>query len=234
MGLPKLDSPIFEIQIPSTKQTVTYTPFTVKEEKILLIAQESKDPGQMILAIKQILNNCLHDVDVDKLAIFDLEYLLINLRAQSVNNVMSFTIEDPDTKEEIELEIDINDIDVQFDENHTNKIQLNDHTVLLMKYPSTEQLKEIMELAENSNTEKMFDLMVSCFDVLGLGEDTYKFSEYTKAEIMEFAESMSSKSIQEVRKFFDTMPALHYEKKYKNSKGEEKTFVVKGTETFFI
>ena len=234
MALPKLNKPIFEIEIPSMKKKVTYNPFTVKEEKILLIAQESKDVDQMILAIKQILNNCLHDVDVDQLAIFDLEYLLINLRAQSVDNTFVFTVEDPDTNEKIQLDIDINDIEVKFQEGHTNRIQLDADTVLLMKYPSVKQLNQIMGLATNGDTQKMFEVMTSCFDVLAMGEDVYKFEDYTEKEIAEFAESMSGSSIQQVRKFFETMPSMYYEKRYKNSKGDEKIFVVKGTETFFI
>ena len=234
MALPKLQQPIFEIKIPSTGKKVNYTPFTVKEEKILLIAQESKDTDQIILAIKQILNNCLHDVVVEDLAVFDLEYLLLNLRAQSVNNTLSFSIKDPETEEEIPLEIDIKEIDVVFNPEHTGTIHIDDNTVLKMRYPTANQLKDIIALAEGNDTDKMFDMMTSCFDALGTSEDTYKFDEYSKEEILEFTDGMSSGTVQEIRKFFETMPSMHYEKKYKNSKGEEKTFMVKGTETFFI
>lgn len=234
MGLPKLNKPVFEIEIPSQKRKVTYNPFTVKEEKILLIAQESKDSDQMILAIKQILNNCLHDVDVEKLALFDLEYLLINLRAQSVNNTFNFTIKDPDTDESIELEVDINDIKVNFDPDHTNKIKLDDEAFLILKYPSVQHLNQIMHLTASGNTQSMFDMMTSCFDLVAVGEDVYKFEDYTPAEITEFTESMTSKTIQDIKTFFETMPSMYYEKKYKTKDGVEKTFVVKGTETFFI
>lgn len=235
MGLPKLNQPLFQIEIPSTKKKISYRPFTVKEEKILLLAQESKDIDQIILAIKQILNNCIQDqINVDELAIFDLEFLLINIRAQSVSNIFTFKIKDPDTEEEIELEVDIADIKVQFPENHTNKIQLDEETVLIMKYPCASQLKQIITASQDGKSEQIFELMSSCFDVLGIGEDIYKFSEYSNKEIEDFAESMSGKNIQDIKAFFDTMPSMYYEKKYKNSKGEEKTFVVKGTETFFI
>jgi hypothetical protein len=234
MALPKLNKPLFEIKIPSTGKTVKYTPFTVKEEKILLIAQEAQDPDQMILAINQILNNCLFDVKIEELAIFDLEYLLINLRAQSVNNMLNFSIKDPDTGQEIELEIDINEIEVKFDPNHKDKIELDDETYLTMQYPSTKQLKQIIELSQKNDTEKMFDMMTSCFNLLVIGEDVYKFSDYTKKEITDFTESMSSKTIQQVKKFFETMPSMYYEKEYKNSNGDMKKFMVKGTETFFI
>jgi hypothetical protein len=236
MSLPKLNQPLFQLEIPSTKQKISYRPFTVKEEKILLIAQESKDTDQIILAIKQILNNCIQDqINVDNLAIFDLEYILINIRAKSVNNMFTFKIKDPDTEEQIELEVDIADIEVQVPEDHTKKIQLDENTVLVMKYPSTGQLKQIMNISTNNeNPEEIFNLMASCFDTLGIGEEIYKFVDYSKKEIEEFAESMSGKNIQDVKKFFETMPSMHYEKKYKNSKGDVKTFVVRGTETFFI
>jgi hypothetical protein len=234
MALPKLNQPLFEITIPSQKRKVKYKPFTVKEEKILLIAQESKDIDQIILAIKQIINNCVMEIDVDKLAIFDLEYLLINIRSQSVGNIFSFKIKDPDTEETVDLEIDIADINVKFDEKHTNRIQLADDTILIMKYPTAGQLKEIVNLSQNGSTEGMFNLMTSCFDILAVDEEIYKFSEYSNKEILEFTDSMSAKNIQDVKVFFETMPTMYYEKKYRNSKGEEKTFVVKGTETFFI
>ena len=126
MGLPKIDQPLFELVIPSTGKKVQYRPFTVKEEKILLIAQESKSTDQIILAIKQIINNCLVDVDVDTLATFDLEYIIINIRGKSVNNEMTFNITDPDTQEDIELAMDVNDIEVVFDEKHDKKIDLNE------------------------------------------------------------------------------------------------------------
>jgi hypothetical protein len=234
MALPKLNKPLFEIKIPSTGKTVMYTPFTVKEEKILLIAQESQESDQMILAIKQILTNCMVDVNIDNLAIFDLEYLLINLRAQSVNNMLSFKIKDPDTEEEIELEIDINEIEVKFNDAHVDKIVIDDDNYLTMKYPSTKQLKQIIELSQKKSTEKMFEMMTSCFDIVVSGEDVHKFEDYSKKEVNDFVETMSSKTIQEVKKFFETMPAMYYEKEYRNSNGDIKTFVVKGTETFFI
>lgn len=235
MGLPKLNQPLFEIEIPSTAKKVKYRPFTVKEEKIMLIAQETKDLDQITLAIKQVLTNCIVDkINIDDLAVFDLEYLLINVRAQSVNNEFNFKIKDPSTDEDIELSIDIKDIKVKFDENHTNKVKLDENSVLIMKYPKAGQLKKIISVSQNNSAEELFDVMTSCFDMLAVGEEIYKFSEYTQDEINEFTEDLSSSNIQEVKKFFDTMPSMYYEKKYKNSKGEEKTFVVRGTETFFI
>jgi hypothetical protein len=235
MALPKLNKPIFEIEIPSMKKKVTYNPFTVKEEKILLIAQESKEPDQMVLAIKQILNNCIHDIDIDKLATFDLEFLLINLRAKSVNNIFEVNIKDPDTEETVKLEVDIDDIKVYFDPEHKNKIELEPDVYLIMRYPSLKQLDNIIKLAtSNTTSSELFELMISCFDILAHGEDIYKFDEYTPQEKIEFTDDLSSSAINEIKNFFKTIPALQYETSYKNSNGDTKKFILKGTETFFI
>jgi hypothetical protein len=234
MALPKLSTPLFEVKLPSTGKKIHYRPFTVKEEKVLLIARESEDIDQAILAMKQIINNCVPDLDVEKLPTFDLEFLLLNIRARSVNNVISFKIKDPETSEEVDLDVDINDINVYFDKAHSKKIQLEDGMVLLMKYPNINMLKEIVEAAGGKSSEKMFKLMASCFDTLSTQEEVYKMSEYSEQEIEEFVDSMSSKNLSDIKQFFDTMPVLKYEKKYRTSDGKEKTFVMQGTETFFI
>ena len=107
MALPKLDLPLFETKLPSTDETVTYRAFTVKEEKLLLIAQESNDPSQMVLSMKQIINNCCSDIVVEDLAMFDLEYLLLQIRARSIDNNITFTIKDQDTDKTVDLQLDI-------------------------------------------------------------------------------------------------------------------------------
>jgi hypothetical protein len=234
MALPKLNTPLFELAVPSSGKKVKYKPFTVKEEKILLIAQESKSVDQIILAIKQIINNCVFDLNVEDVTTFDLEYIMLHLRSKSVSNIINFTITDPDTKEEIELEIDVNEISVYFDPDHNNKIQLDDSTVLIMKYPRVDQLKQISEASQEKNTEKTFNLMIECFDYIVSGEEIYKLNEFSKKEIDEFVDSMSSKNLQDVKKFFDMMPSLSYEKQYTTKDGKQKTFKIKGTETFFI
>jgi hypothetical protein len=117
--LPKIDLPLFELVLPSTGKKIKYRPFTVKEEKILLVAQESDDVEQTILGIKQIINNCLVDINVEKLAMFDLEYILLMLRSKSVDNNIRFGVTDPDTNESIELEIDLNEVKITKDKEHT-------------------------------------------------------------------------------------------------------------------
>lgn len=233
MALPKIDLPLFELVIPSTEKKARYRPFTVKEEKILLIAQESKDPKQVILAIKQILNNCLQDVDVDTLAAFDLQYLLLNIRAKSVNNEVTFNIKDPETNETIELTIDVNEIAMKKFPDHAKMIKINDSIQLQMRYPKIDYL-ETVSAEEEKNSDQLVKIMTECIDSVIEGEEVYKLSDFSPKEINEFLESLTSDVVMKIKKFFDTMPVLRYEKKYKNNLGNEKTFVAEGLETFFI
>lgn len=233
MGLPKIDMPLFELEVPSTKQKVKYRPFTVKEEKILLIAQESKDMDQMIVAIKQIINNCVVKIDVDELAMFDLEYILINVRAKSVDNELTFYINDPDTKEKTELVIDINDIKMVIPETHSNTISLSSDTSIVMRYPT---INELNTLISNRNEQQiLFEIMLNCIDKLIVEEDqVYNFKDYSREEIEAFIDDLTSTTINKIKTFFETMPRLRHECPYKDSNGKQKTFVVEGMETFFI
>lgn len=233
MALPKIQLPLFEITIPSTGKKTKFRPFTVKEEKILLIAQESKDTNQVILAIKQIINNCVEDVDVDNLATFDLEYLLLQVRAKSVNDILNFGITDPDTQESVELAINVDDIKIHTKEGHNKKIKLNDEYVMLMRYPTIDKVRGLGDATEN-RTQKLFEVMISCIDTLATEEDVYKMDDFTAEEVNDFVESLSNAAIQEIQKFFETMPTLRYEAEYTNKNGDKKTFVLEGTETFFM
>jgi len=234
MGLPKIQQPLFELTVPSTEKKVKYRPFTVKEEKILLIAQESKDIDQVILAIKQIIGNCVEDVDVDTLAMFDLEYMLINIRAKSVSNEIEFAIKDPDTDERIEMALNIEDIQIKRDPKHNKLVKINDDITLEMAYPRIDQLKSIAEVNEKDREVVLFDMMMGCINSVVQGDQIYKLKDFSEQEVEEFIGSLSSSNISDIKTFFDTMPVLRYEKKYKLKDGTEKTFVAEGTETFFI
>ena len=235
MALPKIQQPLFELTIPSSKKTVKYRPFTVKEEKVLLIAQESKEIKQIVLSIKQIINNCVEDVNVEELAMFDMEYILISLRAKSVNNLIEFKVKDKDTEEEIDLQIDIDDIKIHENENHNSIIKLTDVITIKMKYPKIDQLS-FLEGAETESeqNEALFKMMVGCIDTVVQGEDVYKLSDFTQKEVDEFVDGFTSDHVNKIKTFFDTMPVLRFEKKYKSADGKEKTFIAQGTETFFI
>lgn len=231
MGLPKIDLPLFELEVPSTGKKVKYRPFTVKEEKILLIAQESKDAKQIFLAIKQILNNCLQNVDIEKLAIFDLEYILLNIRAKSVNNEISFSINDPDTEEKVDLTINVDDIQIIKFPDHSKIIKVNDDIMMEMRYPSISYLENITAIT--SESESLNSIMKECINSISDGDQSYKLSEFSEKEVEEFIESLSSAIVAQIKKFFDTIPVMKYETTYTDKTGKTKTFVAQGVETFF-
>ena len=233
MPLPKIDLPLYELSLPSNDKKVKYRPFTVKEEKILLTAQQSKDADQIVMAIKQIVNNCIQDYDAEKLALFDLEYLLINIRSKSVDNNVEFEIEDPDTKEKVKLKLDLQNVKVHKDENHTNKIQLDNKYTLFLKYPTIDDFADILNKSDIS-AEKSYEILISCIDMLASQDEVYNFKDFTKKQVDEFIESLNSDVTKKIKVFFDTMPKVRHEMPYKNSKGEEKVFTIQGTQSFFM
>jgi len=234
MALPKIDQPLFEITIPSTGKKARYRPFTVKEEKILLIAQESKDMSQIILSIQQVLGNCVTDTDIDQLAVFDLEYLILNIRAKSVNNEISFGFQDIDTEERIDVTIDVSDIEVQFDELHDKKIELNDQYYIMMRYPTLQEVQMMQGLKENS-TEQMFATMISCIETLidKNSDEVFKMEEFSSEEVSDFVDGFTSNVIEGIQNFYATMPKLKHVINYKDNTGKDKEFVVEGMDSFF-
>lgn len=233
MALPKIDLPISELELPSTGEKVKYRPFTVKEEKILLVAQESNDPEQEIIASKQIVNNCLIDKDVGTLAMFDLEYVLLMLRAKSVDNNIDFGIKDPDTDETVQLTLNIEDVKVIRNDEHTNQVRVNDEYVLFLKYPTIDEFIKIISLDPDDPLVNYF-IMVTCLDKLASEDEVYDFNEYTDDQIDEFMENMTSDVLRGIQNFFETTPKLRHEITYKNKNNEEKTFVIEGMRSFFI
>lgn len=233
MPLPKIELPLYELTLPSNGKSVQYRPFTVKEEKILLTAQQSEDPEQIVMAIKQIVNNCIQDYDIDKLALFDLEYLLINIRSKSVDNSVEFEIEDPDTKEKLKLKLNLQDVTVHKDENHTNKIPVDDKYTLFLKYPTIDDFALILKKEELS-AEKSYEILISCIDILASEDEVYNFKDFTKKQVDEFIESLHSDVTKKIKSFFDTMPKVRHEMPYKNSEGKEKVFTIQGTQSFFM
>jgi hypothetical protein len=233
MPLPKIDLPLYELTLPSNGKKVQYRPFTVKEEKILLTAQQSKDPDQIIMAIKQIVGNCIQDYDIDKLALFDLEYLLINIRSRSVDNTVEFEIDDPDTKEKVKLSLDLQNVKVHKDENHTNQIKVDDTYTLFLKYPTIDDFSDILS-KENLSPEESYEILISCIDKLASEDEVYNFKDFTKKQVDEFVESLHSDVTKKIKLFFDTMPKVRHEMPYVNSKGEQKVFTIQGTQSFFM
>ncbi len=240
MALPKIELPLFELEVPSTGKKVKYRPFTVKEEKILLVAQEAKDIDQFILATTQIINNCVEGISVNDLAIFDLEYILMNILARSVAEDITFSITDPDTQEKVDLTFNINDVKVRFDPVHKKIIKIDESTHIVMKYPSFEQIKQLTRLrydddsAKEENSKVFIDIMVSCIDQIESNGAVYHMKDFSAQEINDFFESLPTTKVKDMETFFSTMPTLRHEVKYKNKKGDDKVFVIEGMESFFI
>jgi len=234
MALPKIDQPLFELEIPSTGKKAKYRPFTVKEEKILLIAQESQDMDQIILSIKQVISNCLEDVDVDDLSVFDLEFIILNIRAKSVNNEIAFGFEDEDTGEKIDTVIDVNEIKVDFNPDHTKKIEINSQFYMMMRYPTLEEVRQ-MQSANEGSTEQMFATMVSCIDTLvdQNTDEVFKMQDFTSEEVADFVDGFTSTVVEKIQQFYMTMPKLRHTIDYKDSKGKKKQYVVEGMDSFF-
>jgi len=232
MALPKISLPLSNIEIPSTGFKTTFRPFTVKDEKILLIAKESKDIDQIILSIKQVLQNCITDIDADELSTFDVEYLMLKVRSSSVSEMIEFTITDPDTNEDVDLKLNLNDVKIIKDEKHTNKIMLEQNYQVIMKYPSFDQMKAIIENGESETA--LLVALSKCIDKIIVDDSVYDLGEASEEDIAEFFDGLTKSHIEKIQEFFETMPKLQHAIKYVNSNGDDKVFVIEGTQSFFI
>ena len=232
MALPKIDLPIFETVLPSNKEKIKYRAYTVREEKILLVAQESKDPSQEVMAMKQVVNNCLIDKDVTELSMFDLEYVHLVLRSKSVDNNVNFSITDPDTEEKVEVSLDLENVMITEKEGHNKEIQINDEYMLVLKYPNVDAFVKIVEMSPEDPLVSYF-IMINCLDKLASEDEVHYFKDHTEEEIDSFMEGLSGDVIGKIQKFFETMPRLRHEMKYTNKNGDEKTFVIEGMRSFF-
>jgi hypothetical protein len=233
MALPKIELPLFETTLFSTGKKVKFRPFTVREEKILLIAQEANDIDQTLLAIRQIITNCVYDLDVETLPMFDMEYLMLQLRAKSVNNVITFSITDPDTQKPVEIELDIDTIELTVDKRHSKEIQVSEDMRLIMRYPRLDEVS-LFKNYKGNEVNTLFDIMIACIDCVVDGDTVSRLEDFTKEEIKTFIESFPGTVINDLKTFFETIPVLRYEAKYVNADGNEKTMILEGMETFFI
>lgn len=235
MPLPKIVTPTYELRLPSTDQLIKYRPFLVKEEKVLLMAMESEDENQMINAVKTILKNCIiSKVKVDDLAVFDIEYLFLNIRAKSVGEQIDLNITCPDDGETIvPLEINVEDIQVQKSEDHSRIIPLTDTISVVMKYPSMEMFVKT-NFTANAKTEDVFEIAASCIEQVVEGEDVYETKSFSKKEINEFLDSLDTAQFLLIQKFFETMPKLSHTVKVTNPvTNVESDVVLEGLASFF-
>jgi hypothetical protein len=233
MALPKIDLPLMECIQPSTGEKVKYRPFTVKEEKILLVAQEADDPAAEILAMKQVVNNCFIDLNIDEIPMFDLEYLIMILRSASVDNILQFVVTDPDTEERVELELNLDEIKLTNEEEHSKEIKLNDDYTLFLKYPTIDSFVRVAQMGIGDQLTTYY-IMTSCLDKVASEDEIEYFKDYSDEEVEDFMNGLSSDILNKVVRFFETMPKLRHELPYTNKEGKEQTFVVEGARSFFI
>ena len=238
MPLPKIATPTYELELPSTGQPIQYRPFLVKEEKLLVIALESEDTKQITTAIKTVIKNCIQTkgVKVEDLPTFDIEYLFLNIRGKSVGEELEVNIICPDDGEtQVPVQINLDDIKVQKDDEHTNRIKLDDSIMMEMKYPSLDQfIKNNFDFNDKNAMDQSFELIGSCIDKIFTEEEVWVASDVTKKELTEFLESMNSSQFKEIEKFFETMPKLSHKIEVKNPKtGVESEVVLEGLASFF-
>jgi hypothetical protein len=239
MPLPKIATPIYEMEIPSLKKKIRYRPFLVKEEKILIIALESEDSKQIANAVKNVISNCIlsKGVKVEDLSTFDIEYLFLNIRGKSVGETVDVLITCPDDETtQVPMSINLDEINVEVDPKHSRDIKLDDTLTLRMRYPSmTEFIKNNFDSGDGVSVDDTFDLIISCIEQIYSEEESWTASDSTKKELLEFVEQLSSKQFKEVEKFFDTMPKLSHTIKVKNPKtGVESEVVLEGLSAFFV
>lgn len=233
MSLPKIGYPIFELNLPSTKQTIKYRPFLVKEEKILLTAQASGEPSDIIMAIRQVINNCIlsSGIDIESLTTFDLEYLFIKIRAKSVNNVVTLTYRDLEDDKRYNVEVDLDKIEIKEDSTHTNKIDIGNGIGIVMKYPKADLANTLKAI--EGEMDVFFEVFKNCIDYIYDSEQTYKSTDYTADELDEFVQSLDVETFKKIQDFFTTMPKLYYEVTYTNSLGNEKVIPLTTLNDFF-
>jgi len=239
MPLPKINTPTYEMELPSSGKKIKYRPFLVKEEKILLIALETEDMKQISDGLIQILNNCIitRGIKVQSLAIFDIEYLFLNVRARSVGETVEIQLSCPDDGETtVDVEIDIDLIKVQKSKEHKNIIKLDDAYSMKLRYPSFEQfIGNNFEINDNvSDVTKSLDMITSCIEMVYDKEESWSASECSKKELTEFVDQLNSKQFKEIEKFFETMPKLSHTVKVKNpNTNVESDVVLEGLASFF-
>ena len=238
MPLPKIATPTYELELPSTEKTVNYRPFLVKEEKLLVLALESEDTKQITTAIKAVLKSCVltKGIKVEHLPTFDIEYLFLHIRGKSVGEEIEVNITCPDDeKTQVPITLNLEDIKVQKNDKHNNQIKLDDNLMMELKYPSLDQfIKNNFDFDEKNQMEQSFDLIGTCIDKIYNEEEVWATADCTKKEVKEFLESMNSSQFKEIENFFETMPKLSHTIKVTNPKTKvESEVVLEGLASFF-
>ena len=241
MPLPTIETPTYELKLNSSNKKVKYRPFLVKEEKVLIIALESKDQSAITNAVKEVLKKCIltKGIDVDNLPTFDIEHLFLNIRAKSIGEDIKLTVTCPDDNEtKVPVTIYVDEIKVNKPRGHTKDVVLDDKMTLRMKYPSLNQfIENNFDTEDEAETmvDKTFKVVADCMDTIFTGEDAWDAKDYTPSERLEFVEQLNSQQYKKVEKFFSTMPKLSHTIEVVNPNTKKKgSIVLEGLADFFV
>lgn len=230
MALPKIKHPTYAITIPSTKQKVNIRPFTVQEEKLLLMAKQSDSTEDTVDTIKQLITNCvIESIDADKLSTFDIEYIFIKLRAKSLGEIVDLEFKDSDTNESIKFRVNLDEIEVKFNPEHKNKFTIQGDVGIVMRYPTLNEIKLIE--SKNNEEKAILDILFKCIDKIYDNDNVY--TDFTEDELYDFINNLPLDSINKIKDFFDTMPSVEHTVKLKNKEGTTRDIVLKGLNSFF-
>lgn len=235
MALPKLDTPRYEMIVPSTGNKVVYRPYLVKEEKILMLAMESNDQGQMIRALKDVIRSCTEDtLDTETLALFDLEYIILKLRGKSVGETTEVGLSCKSCEARNDVPVDLESVKVDVPPKSKRKIKLTDKIGIMMKYPSVNTVIDADMSADNMSVDKVFDVIVSCIDSIYSNDEIFDASEQSAEELKEFLESLNTEQFSKVKKFIEEMPTATMTIDFVCGKcSEQNTQEVRGLGNFF-
>ena len=232
MSLPKIDKPLFELKVPSTNKILNFRPYLVKEEKILLIAQQSGTDNEIIKAIKQVINNCCQqELNIDSLTTFDMEYLFLKLRSRSVNNIVKLSYRDTEDNEVYNFELDLEKIEVEFPKNIDAKIEITNTVGLQMKYPSANIVDKMTHF---ENEVQLLTYLISCcIDTIYDEETVYTASEYSIQELSEFLDKLDVGTFEKIKNFIENMPKLQHIIEYENKNGNKRKIELNNLKDFF-
>ena len=235
MALPKLDTPTYRLTIPSTREEIEYRPFLVKEQKLLMMAQESEDERQVIDTVGKLVSSCTFEkIDSDNSPLFDIEYVFLKIRGKSVGEKIKLNLTCPDDeKTQVETEIDLEDVSVQMAADHTNEIQITDTVKLFLKYPILKDMKSVA--SDDSQTKQVFEVLSQCIHEIHFGEQVFNRVDISKKDINEFIDQLTSGQFDKILDFFNTMPKLRHVIPVTNPKTKvESEVVVEGLASFLV
>ena len=236
MALPQVALPTYELTVPSSGKKLKFRPFVVKEEKLLLLALESKDEKNIEDAVKQLLKGCiLSRVKIDDLPIFDLEFIFLQIRAVSVGEIIEMNVTCKDDNEtKVKYNLNLAEVKVNFPEGHSKKIELSKKMGIVMKYPSMKEFIKTSIIGSVLDTDNVLEVIAGCIDQIYDGEDVYDSSTTTKKEFTEFVEGLTNTQFEKLQEFFETAPSLSHTFSVTNpNTGKESEFIIGGLESFF-